>query len=100
MAFEWTPESRLQAAQNALAYIVFLHSRPAGTGMTEAENFLTSILNDLTDAGADSHEAVLQMFSGMGSLMNLTLQVSADKYGIPASEMLEELGARLAHWDG
>lgn len=33
--------------------------------MTEPDNFLTSTLNDLTDAGLDSEEAIMQLFSGM-----------------------------------
>lgn len=96
MAFQWTPQSRLQAAQNALAYITVLHSRPAGTGMTEPDNFLTSTLNDLTDAGADSEEAFMQLLAGMTSVMNLTLQVAAKRCGLAATDILSEVGAALA----
>ena len=95
MAFQWTPQSRLQAAQHALAYVTVLHSRPAGTGMTEPDNFLTSTLDHLTDAGADSEEALMQMFSGMTAVMNLTVQVAAERCGLAPSDLLSEVGAAL-----
>ncbi|GJO50651.1 hypothetical protein DAVIS_01257 [Mycobacterium marinum] len=95
MTFQWTPQSRLQAAQHALAYITLLHSRPAGTGMTEPDNFLTSTLDGLTDAGADSEEALMQLLSGMTSVMNLTVKVAAQRCGLSPSELLSEVGAGL-----
>ncbi len=63
--------------------------------MTEPDNFLTSTLNDLTDAGLDSEEAIMQLFSGMTAVMNLTVKVAGERCGLAPSELLSEVGAAL-----
>ncbi|WP_158249000.1 hypothetical protein [Mycobacterium sp. ENV421] len=99
MTFEWTDESRFEAARNALAYITFLHTRPAGSDMTEANNLHTAMLNDLTDAGADSDEAMALMYSGNVTVMNLVLHVAAQRSGLSVVELLGEVGVLLNELD-
>jgi hypothetical protein len=63
--------------------------------MTLADAVLTSLLNDLTDAGLTSEEALLQMFSGLASVANLAVEVGAMRSGLSPKAILEEIGALL-----
>jgi len=86
----------LQAAQSALAYLSSVQFSGAGSDMTVPDAVLGSVLNDLTDAGATSEEAVDQLFSGMTSVANLSVEIGANRSGLTPKAILEEVGALLA----
>lgn len=96
MTFSWTPESRLQAAQNALAYLSSVQFSRADNDTAGRDALLASVLDDLTDAGASDEEAMFQLFSGLTSVANLAVEVGARRSGSTPQAILEEMGALLA----